>query len=119
MVDIRQCVLMKVLVYLNGSESLYSLVKGVTFNKISRSTTVAALGWMRVTPAQKKHNKALYELRNTPCTYGYPSTCYDCRIGYSSCSRGCRPATIPENKNPVITITLKGKNLCPKILEEV
>lgn len=119
MVDIRQCVLMKVLVYLNGTAPLYRMVKGVAFNRLDQNTSTEVLSWLRITPNQKKHNKALYDLRSTPCPYGYTNTCYDCIVGYTSCNRGCRPATIPKPNKAAVVITIKGKNLCQKILEEV
>jgi hypothetical protein len=119
MTNPRQCVLFRVLVYMNGQTPAYSFEQSTNYKRIMRSTSSQMVGWVRSTPAQKKHNMKLFHERLTPCVYGYPETCHDCELGYDACSRACRPKRRVSAKPDPIQITLKGKNLCPKNLEEV
>jgi hypothetical protein len=122
MQDLRQCVLNHVLVYLNGEGNAYRVVQGATYKRIVKSTNVQTIGWLRATAKQKKLNKELFLTRLKPCVKRLKVTCHFCRHGYDgvdSCFRGCRPKTLAESSDTPIVITLKGKNICQRNLEEV
>ena len=121
MQDIRQCVLSRVLVYTNGEGNAYRVVQGANYKRIVKSTNIQLIGWLRATAKQKKLNKQLFIARLQPCVKKLKVTCHFCRHGYDgvdSCFRACRPKTLTEPDTKPIVITLKGKNICQKILEE-
>lgn len=64
----------------------------------------------------KRHNKALLELRNSPCPVKRTCLCHDCPVGYDTCERGCRPSTI--RSMPETELLIKGKNICQTISED-
>jgi hypothetical protein len=126
--NVRQSVLSHVLVYTNGKGAAYQVIDGIKFKRIIRSTetageTKAGLArWVRATAKQKKHNKSLFEERMKPCVNNFKTTCYECSCGYdgpNSCFRACRPKTISKIDQSSIVITVKGKNLCQRSLEEI
>jgi hypothetical protein len=120
--NIRQCVLNHVLVYSNGNGKAYNVVEGAKYKRILRSTEPELVSWLRTTVKQKKLNKELYLTRLKPCVKKLQTTCYLCHHGYdgaNSCFRGCRPKTLIMQEPASVNITLKGKNICQKSLEEV
>lgn len=120
--NLRQCVLNQVLVYSNGLGNAYRVVEGAKYKRIIRSTNVELIAWLRTTVKQKRLNKELHLTRLKPCVKQLKTTCYFCHHGYDgadSCFRACRPKTLQIKEQAPIAITLKGKNICQKNLEEV
>lgn len=120
--NLRQCVLNQVLVYPSGTGDAYRVIEGAKYKRIIRSTSVELISWLRTTVKQKRLNKELYLARLKPCVKQLKTTCYFCHHGYDgvdSCFRGCRPKTLQIKEQAPIAITLKGKNICQKSLEEV
>lgn len=71
---------------------------------------------LKVGAAQKRANAALIKERKNKCPNGYKNACHFCTVGYDACARGCKPHSTPEV--PDVVITIKGRNLCPKISKE-
>ena len=118
----KQCVLFKVMVYVNGQTPAYTLEENINFKRIVRSTSSQMVGWLKASPAQKKSNRSLFHERMSPCIHGFMQTCHECPLGYdgkNACSRACRPKQLLNPASTPIQLTLKGKNLCLKNLEEV
>lgn len=117
--NIRACIKFQVTVYTSNQVPGYVIQESKNFKRIIRSTDTKLGAWLKTTPAQKAHNKALMLERARPCIKGYDQVCHECELGYDECHRSCRPAKLINKPMAPIVITLKGKNLCPrKILEE-
>jgi hypothetical protein len=114
--DPRQAVQMQMLVY-PDSIPLLQFEPHVGHTTARLNIKDNSVGLLRATPKQKKFNLKLMQDRKKNCIRFLTTDCSKCWVGYDSCPRGTQPNT--EVQLPAsVSITIQGKNLCPKTISE-
>ena len=118
--DIRGCVQCQVTVYLSADRPSYSYEAHSKYKRIIKSTDSELVSWLKTSAKQKQYNKELMLERMQPCVRNLPTTCQECKLGYDECYRACRPTAASRDMKTLVTeLTIRGKNLCQMIFEEV